>query len=333
MRMEQNFDDRIKAALDRECDGISASEDVKRRIDEAICVQQDGKQERRISMKHISVKKLCVGVAAACLLVSGVSVFAGRTDFFVSGAKTSPEYTDYRDMEKAQKELGYEVDSVERFENGYAFAGASVDYTTACSEENGEMYTFPSMDVRYRKDGKLIDLNVNEMAGMAMEGIVSKEADATRTCGDITLQYNEYTNKIVPIGYELTEEDKINEQRDDYNMTYVSVSVNGDAEEAAQGGSEAGAGADDQEASDEVKRGSYYVSEDGGVSVAFKGSGENESWTDWAEGGEPCVQQVKIVSWEKDGKYYDLSGTDLDLSADELFDMAEEILEGRQAEK
>ena len=314
MHIEQNFDNRIEAALNKGCDGISASEDLKRRIDETIREQQEGND-----MKHISVKKLCVGVAAACLLVSGVTVFAGRTDFFVSGSATEPEYMDYRDMEKAQKELGYGVDSVEQFANGYAFEGVSVESITACSEENGKMYSIPSMDVRYRKDGKEIDLNINEMAGTAMSGILSREPDATRTCGDITLRYDEYTNKIVPDGYELTEEDKINEQRDNYNIIYMSATVKADAED--------GTGADGQTASDEVKRGSYYVSEDGtDVSVTVKGSAENESWADWAENGEPCIQQTKIISWERDGKFYNLSGNDLDLDADELFDMAEEIL-------
>ena len=262
-------------------------------------------------MKHISIKKLCVAAAAACLLVSGISVLAGNTDFFVSGSKMEPEYTDYRDMGKAQEKLGYEADSVERFENGYVFEGANVDYTTAYSEENGEMYSVPALDVRYRKGGKRIDLNVSETA----QTDLSKEPDATRTCGDITLRYDEYTNKMVPEGYELTEEDKINEQRDDYHIVYLSVTENADA--AAEG----------QTLSEEAKRGSYYVSEEGpDVSITVKGENGNESWEDWAEGKEPCVQQMKIVSWEKDGKYYDLSGADLEMSADELFTMAEEIL-------
>lgn len=310
MRKEQELDSQIKAALEKECDGILASEDLWRRIDETVCGQQ-AEQKWRTSMKHISIKKLCVAAAAACLFVSGISVLAGNTDFFVSGGKMEPEYTDYRDMEKAQEKLGYEADSVERFENGYVFEGASVDCTTAYSEENGEMYSVPALDVRYRKDGKRIDLNVSETAQMDL----SKEPDATRTCGDITLRYDEYTNKMVPEGYELTEEDKINEQRDDYHIVYLSVTENADA--AAEG----------QTLSKEAKQGSYFVSEKGAdISIAVKGASGNESWEDWAEGKEPCVRQMKIVSWEKDGKYYDLSGADLEMSADELFTMAEEIL-------
>ena len=38
------------------------------------------------------------------------------------------------------------------------------------------------------------------------------------------------------------------------------------------------------------------------------------------------VQKSSNVTWEKDGVYYNLSGFDLNLSSDELFDMAEEVM-------
>lgn len=40
--MKQEIDSRIRAALDRECDGIMASEDLKCRIDAVVCGQQAG---------------------------------------------------------------------------------------------------------------------------------------------------------------------------------------------------------------------------------------------------------------------------------------------------
>lgn len=267
-------------------------------------------------MKHFRIKRLYGAIAAACLLVSGITVFAGSTDFFVSGGKMEADYTDYQDMEKAQAELGYGIDSVERFENGYVFEGVSIDTMTAYSEENGAMYSVPSMDVRYRKARKLIDLIVSESEGGEATGIRAKEPNATRACGDIMLRYDEYTNMMVPEGYELTEEDKQNEKRDDFHIVYQSVTVNGD--ETAKG----------QTASDDVKRGSYYVSEDGAdVSVTVRATGEN--WQDWTAGGEPYMQQLQIVSWEKDDKFYYLSGAELEMGANELFDMAEELIGAR----
>ena len=66
------------------------------------------------------------------------------------------------------------------------------------------------------------------------------------------------------MGYELTEEDKINQQKENYN-----------------------------------------------ISVG----------TDQVE-----IQRVTHVMWKKNGISYDLFGYDLDLSAEEMLDMAEEVL-------
>ena len=270
-------------------------------------------RKRRTSMKHISIKKFCAVAAAACLLVSGISVLAVKVDLFVSVGGMAPDYTDYRDMEKVQAKLGYKMDSVERFANGYEFAGASVDFIAACSEENGEMYHVPSADVRYRKDGKLIDLTVSETA-VDTSGIRPAKPKDTRACGDIILRYDEVTNKMIPKGYELTAEDMSNMQRDDFNI--VSMTVEEKENDTAEG----------QAAADKEKRARCYVgANDSTISVTLKQTGE--SWMHWKEGGEPFTSQTKTVSWEKDGKYYDLTGTDLEISAGELFDMAEEILD------
>lgn len=265
-------------------------------------------------MKHMSVKRLCIGVAAACLLVSGITVFAGGAAYFVAGSSMEPEYTEYQDIEKAQKKLGYAVDSVEQFSNGYSFNGMSVETIGAYTEESGKMYSIPAFSIRYQKDGKKIDLNVNEKTG---DDIPSKEPNATRMCGDIALRYDEYTDKIVPDSYELTEEDKVNEQRDDYNIVYLSVTVNQEETD--------GDNADAMD-SDDVKRGSYVISEDGSVTLTTHGMQDNDSYVISGAYDEVCIQRRMVVSWEKDGKSYNLTGTDQDMSAEEMLDMAEEIL-------
>lgn len=308
MCVEQNYDSRVTAALKKECEDISASEELKRRIDETI----RGKQEGNV-MKRMSMKKLCISAAAACLLVSGITVWAGARAYFVTGNSIEPKYTDYAMIKQAEKELGYAVDSVERFDNGYTFYGMSVENMQACTEEGDRMYSIPSMNIRYRREDQEIDLNVNEtVSDMAS----SKEPKAVRMCGDIELRYDEYTNKIVPSSYELTEEDKINEQRDDYNILYTTIAVNGETQIA---------GETDDANGDEVKRGTYAVSDDGSVVPAvrsFVGQDDNSLSITY----DVSVHQNRLVRWEKDGKTYELSCTDLDMSADELFDMAEEIL-------
>ena len=80
--MKTRYEDKIKMALEMQCGGISASETLKQKIDSEIRMQgkivpislPDGQE---VSMKksgqgkkHFSAKKLAIGVAAACLLIS-----------------------------------------------------------------------------------------------------------------------------------------------------------------------------------------------------------------------------------------------------------------------
>lgn len=256
--MKYGFEQDMKHALEIQCQDVTASRDLKDRIDEEIYNSQ---KEAGI-MKHLSVKRFVIGAAAACLLVGGGAYAAGHAVYYSSGHNMFDTYKSYADMDQGEKELGYAVDSVEAFTNGYQFTEMYVDDVDAWDEAGNKAYTFPEMTIHYEKEGApYMYLAIHK----PVEGIErSKDADAARTCGDITLYYDEYTYKFVPPDYELTEEDKENEARDDYYISYGSEEVE--------------------------------------------------------------IRQSTGVTWEKDGVFYNLAGMDLGLGADEMFDMAEQIL-------
>lgn len=276
-------EDKIKAALEMQSGDISASEILKQKIDREISMQgkivpMDLSGEQEVSMKklrttgtedrsytqtkqnrkHFSAKKLAIGVAAACLLISG-GVFAGKTAGYISGYEKA--YT-YAELDKAEEKLGFSPDVAEAFSNGYRFEEMRVGNTRAVDENQETLYTFPELSVSYVKDG------VNDISlyvDMRPEkGEQDKEPDLTDQCGDIALRYDVYSYKFVPVGYELTEEDKANLERDDYEIS---------------------------EGSDEVE-----------------------------------YAQMTHVTWEKDGMYYDLLGSDTALTGEEMFAMAKELI-------
>ncbi|MBP3476749.1 MAG: hypothetical protein J6K48_10610 [Lachnospiraceae bacterium] len=258
MRMKYDFEENIKSALEIECQDITASRSLKERIDDEIV----SSQKEAGTMKHLSVKKLIIGVAAACLLVGGGAFAAGHAVMFSSGTSLLDAYTSYDDMDKAQGKLGYAVDSVETFDNGYQFDRMFVDDVDAWDEDGNKAYTYQEMNIHYEKAG---EPHMYLAIHKPVEAIGrEKNPNATRTYGDIILYYDAYTYKFVPPSYELTEEDKANEERDDYYISYGS---------------------------EEVK-----------------------------------IQKSQGVTWEKDGIFYNLAGFDLNLSADEMFDMAEQII-------
>lgn len=258
MQKKYDFEQNIKSALAAECQTISASRSLKQRIDAEII----NSQKEAGSMKHLSVKKIVIGVAAACLLVGGGAYATGHAVGFSSSHYLGDAYRDYGDMEKAQEALGDTVDSVERFANGYQFDTMYVDGVDAWDEDGNKAYTYKEMTINYTKEGESgIYLAIHRPVE-AVER--EKEPDATRSCGDITLYYDEYTYKFVPPDYELTEEDKANQEKSGYYISY--------------------------------------------------GSSEVE------------IQRNTGVTWEKNGLHYNLAGFDLNVSSEEMLDMAEEII-------
>ena len=193
----------IKEALSQECSSLSPSPGIKERIDERIRESQ----EETESMKHLSVKKVVIGVAAACLLLSGGAYAAGHATGLVSHSSLTGQYESYDgDMDKAEKKLGFNVLTVQGID-----------------DQRNEVYTYKAMTVYYEKAG-CRDIYL-DMCRPVEEEQRAKTADATKVCGDTTLYYDEYTYKFVPADYQKTPEDEANEQRNDYFISAGSDEV------------------------------------------------------------------------------------------------------------
>lgn len=251
------WEDKMKDGLVMECDGITASCELKDRIDEKIL-----ETEREAGhMKHVSVKKLVIGVAVGCLLVSGGVFAAGRAVSLTSHYDHRNDIRDYGRLSEVEQKLGYPVDAVESFANGYRFDHMELVDVKGRDVGGSEVYTFQTLDIIYKKSSESrLSLCIEKPVEIPVQGA----ADATRVCGDITVYYDSITNKQVPPDYVMTEEDKAGEAKGDF---YISV-----------------------------------------------GSQEVET------------HQNQSVTWDKDGVRYQLLGFDLNLGAEEMFDMAEEII-------
>lgn len=258
MKEREAWEEKIKDVLALECDGVTASRDLKNRIDRQILESQ----KEAGSMKKLSVKKMVIGVAVGCLLVSGGVFAAGHVVSLSSHTNLLDAYRSYGDMVKAEAELGYHADTVEEFSNGYRFDKMFVDDVNGTDADGNVIYTYKDLNISYEKGGEpQMWLDVCK----PVEQPVRKgEPEGARQVNEITVYYDTTTYKFVPPNYELTDEDKANLEKDDFTISYGSAEVE--------------------------------------------------------------VQIVSSVTWEKDGVHYNLSGFDLNLSSDELLDMAEEII-------
>ncbi len=257
MRQEYDLEKKLKKALTQECADMTASRDLKDRIDAEILERQ-----KEADMKHLSVKKLIIGVAAGCLLVSGGVFAAGHAVSLSSHSYLGDGYKSFSELDKAEAELGYQVDAVEAFENGYRFKSMSVTDVQGEDDNGNAVYTFKSMDIQYGRGG---DPSIGIYIEKPMETQSrTKDSQAVRQVGDITVCYDTQIFKFVPPDYELTEEDKAKQENGELAISYGSAKV--------------------QE------------------------------------------QTSHDVIWEKDGIQYHILGFDVNLSAEEMLDMAEEII-------
>ena len=220
MKMAQDFEQKIKTALQEECGSILVSNQMKQKIDEEIYQNQEEKR-----MKHFNMRRVVIGVAVACLFLTGAGYAVGKTE----GFKSSLDFTKYRKYDsfekiaEAEEKLGYEVDCVEQFSNGYTFVGAEKQGVDAMDENGKTTYTFEQLVIEYQKaDEPEISLYIEKPIETFED---TKTPDAVRECEGITVEYDLYTYKCVPTDYELTEEDMANENRDDYFISVGSDEV------------------------------------------------------------------------------------------------------------
>lgn len=219
MKMAEDWEKRIKTALQEESADMVITDTIKKRIDAEIYQRKEEK-----NMKHFGMKRVVIGVAAACLLLSG-GVYASKTAGFRSSmsALGFAQYASFEKLEKAEQELGYEVDCVEAFSNGYHYAGGNIHEVDAIDEDGNTTYTTKQLTLEYEKEGEPgIALYIEKPVEIIAD---EKQADAVRWCGDVKAEYKLYTYKFVPGDYELTPEDEENQARDDYYISYGSSEV------------------------------------------------------------------------------------------------------------
>ena len=221
MKEIENLDRKIQEAFRLQEDGLAVSEALKVRIDKKLQVPEaDSRKEKGGNHMKINMKKVGIGVAAACLMMSGL-VFAGEIKGWRSHTSLlEPTYNSYEQMAEAETKFGHTVDCVEKFDNGYNFEKASISKMDAYDESGHTVTTVDQLWIDYSKDGgKDLELVIEADKGVN-NGQPKKAPDATKTIDGITVRYDIYTYKLVPANYELTPEDEANLKRDDYEISY-----------------------------------------------------------------------------------------------------------------
>lgn len=228
MKVNNNLDQKIQEAFRLQEEGLAVSDALKERIDLDVSMEissQKVSEIRSIKQKggnhmKINMKKIGIGVAAACLMVSGMA-FAGEVKGWRSHTSLlEPSYDSYERMAEAETKFGHTVDSVEEFDNGYKFEEARISKMDAFDEAGHTVTTVDQLWIDYNKEGGK-DLCLVIEADKGVNSIqLEKTPDAAKEIEGVTVRFDIHTYKFVPVDYELTLEDEANLKRDDYEISY-----------------------------------------------------------------------------------------------------------------
>lgn len=188
---------------------------------EKLCSTLNG-LEREKKMKRLSVKKGVI-IAAAAVLVVGSAAFAssGAIRTISGGSSAIPDYRSVPDTQRLEDKMGAAPKIVDKFSNGYAFSDGSDMKNKISDEEGGPTTKFNSITCRYTKDGDRLIFS----ADAEPEAHENDEPETAEVYNGINIGYISYTGKFVPVEYELTEQDLIDQENGDVVFSYGTDEV------------------------------------------------------------------------------------------------------------
>ena len=161
-----------------------------------------------------------VVLAVLAALLLGTTAFAsyGHMNGWFSGI--DKEYTQLPSQQQLAEDIGGSAVVIESFANGYRYERGTVDNNQIYSEDLGLIKSFKSAHFSYGKNGNTVFLTQDCSGYETMfMGTVVENIDG------IDLYYHSYRNKIVPADYQLTEADKLAEERGELVFSYGSDSI------------------------------------------------------------------------------------------------------------
>lgn len=221
---EKKMDEQVRASFYEMSERINASYDLKRRIDNRILKEE----KEQHSMKHFSIKRVVIGVTAACLVLGTVGIAGSGAMYYMSHSSVIPDYTRYADLPKAEAEAGYEVEAVEAFKNGYEMKSIHISEEAIQNEAGQTEESQKGIDLIYDKKGsKAITLNIRKLYyGEREEAVLGdSKPDKAIRCGDTDVIFRLTKFKFVPPDYELTEEDQKNMENGSISISYGTSEV------------------------------------------------------------------------------------------------------------
>lgn len=216
----------IRDALNEKANEIIPSGDLLYRINSEI---EDRKQEDSTMNKVFKSRGMKpVVIATLVLILTAATSFAASQ---ISSLQTmsTDSFGEFPTPRQVEKAVNYAPDYVESFSNGFYFKEASIHNTQALDGDSNKVMEYKGITFHYtdEKDAqqgtpyaghKSVSLTANlEVPGLP-EGEIANSEESLY--GEIKLVYSKITDKLVPEGYVITEEEQ---QKIDRGEMWIST--------------------------------------------------------------------------------------------------------------
>ncbi|MDT3845030.1 MAG: hypothetical protein LIV11_10740 [Bacillota bacterium] len=165
---------------------VQTKEKMFRAISEQYSEQNSGGKRMKASFKFTSTGI----VAAACVMLIGVTAFAGSgiISSIESHNRLGSNIAVYKDMTKLENSIHMDVLTVEKFNNGFSFRNAEILDEANYSADGADLADVSGVDITYSKDGMAdIYLEAEPVLTIRNDKDTSME---TRMVGDVAVKYS-----------------------------------------------------------------------------------------------------------------------------------------------
>ena len=203
--------DILSKRLQRSMDSLVFSDSDKKKI----CMQlrmKAAQKERIGTMKKRIRTRRIVAIAAVCIMVMGVAVFAaGKISSIVSHGHFGYDYKTSAKLAEAAESNDLEALPGE-FSNGFKLVGGNKEDVEGADDSGNPVSTWITISADYKLGGKYITISEGRMS----DGDPETTADDTKVINGIEASYRYYDYMFVPPDYEPDEETLEREKSDSH---------------------------------------------------------------------------------------------------------------------
>lgn len=162
-------------------------------------------------------------LAAAIVILLSFTAFASSV--FVKSRSSSstniPNYYTVPSQRTLKKDVGITPRVVGSFSNGYAFQSGTIAKNKDYGEDDKVVEKYKSLICSYKRGGDEVSLYIDGSAA----GIQMEQSETAEIYKKSAIKYEAFTNKFFPPDYQLTEQDKKDEETGKYVFSFGTDTI------------------------------------------------------------------------------------------------------------